>query len=72
MKKVLMFFLCLAVVVTTSACQKKYTGEYEQWGDTTESVDIEQLEENDIPYKIENNKVYIPKDSYRDAIFCCA
>ncbi|WP_429667995.1 hypothetical protein [Bacillus gobiensis] len=71
MKKVLMFFLCFAVIVTTSACQKKYTGEYEQWGSTAKLVDTDKLEEHNIPYKIEDGQVYIPEDAYEDALFCC-
>ncbi|MEI4623956.1 hypothetical protein KFD70_25660 [Bacillus pfraonensis] len=63
-------FLCFVIVIGVSACQK-YNGEYVQWGDTAKSVDIDKLERNDIPYKIKDNKVYIPEDAFDKATYCC-
>nr|WP_033694457.1 MULTISPECIES: hypothetical protein [Bacillus cereus group] len=42
-----------------------------QWGDSVHSVDTELLKRNDIKYKIENDKVYIPEKSFDKAIWCC-
>jgi len=55
-----------------SACQKEYSGEYIKRGEKTNSNATELLEENDIPFKIENGFIYIPEDAFEDSIFCCA
>lgn len=64
------WFVCLVIILGLSACQK-YNGEYVRWGDTANSVDIDKLERNDIPYKIKDNKIYIPEDAVDKATYCC-
>lgn len=63
---------CLAILFILSACQKEYKGKYVKWGDTVETVDTERFERNNIPYKVEGNKVYVPEDAFDDAIVCCS
>ena len=41
--------------------QNNQNEEFVRWGDSIHTVDTEKLKENDIEYKIENGKVYIPK-----------
>ncbi|PFR50701.1 hypothetical protein COK29_30595 [Bacillus cereus] len=43
-----------------------------KWGDTVETVDTKGFERNNIPYKVEDNKVYVPEDAFDDAIVCCS
>jgi hypothetical protein len=43
---------------------------YVRWGDSVKTVDTKKLEEHDIPYKMEYNKVNIPEDAFEDAIYC--
>ncbi len=47
-------------------------GKFVQWGDSVHSVDKAVLERNNIKYKIENDKVYIPEKAFDKAIFCCS
>ena len=44
-------------------------GEFVQWGDSVHSVDTAVLKRNNIKYKIENDKVYIPEKSFDKAIY---
>ncbi|MEC0276248.1 MULTISPECIES: hypothetical protein [Peribacillus] len=71
MKVLMRCFTLITILTIVCGCQKNYTGEYEQWGDTVETVDTKKLKKNDIPYKIKDNKVFIPEDAERKAIFCC-
>lgn len=52
--------------------QKNKNEEFVRWGDSIHTVNTEKLKENDIEYKIENDKVYIPKSSLRKSTFCCS
>lgn len=52
--------------------QKNQNEEFVRWGDSIHTVNTEILKENDIEYKIENDKVYISKSSLRKATFCCS
>ncbi|WP_437438764.1 hypothetical protein [Bacillus rhizoplanae] len=67
-------FLCLffSILLIFYISQKGYSGKYIQWGDTVETVNTDQLERNNIPYKVKNNKVYIPEDAFDKAIMCCS
>ncbi|HHB1438179.1 MULTISPECIES: hypothetical protein [Bacillus] len=47
-------------------------GEFVRWGDSVHSVDMAVLKRNDIKYKINNDKVYIPEKSFNKAIWCCS
>ncbi|MEL4029740.1 hypothetical protein NST89_14480 [Caldifermentibacillus hisashii] len=67
-----MTLLLISILMITSACQKRYNGEYIQWGDSEKTVDTKRLEENNIPYKNENGRVYVPEDAFDKAIFCCS
>lgn len=69
MKVGLMTIFLLSITLT--ACQTEYEGEYVQWGENG-NTDIERLENNHIPYKIEANKVFIPEDALSDAAACCS
>ncbi|MDA2637463.1 hypothetical protein PDQ79_23480 [Bacillus cereus] len=71
MKKVFIFLLICITVLTLYYFNKGYNGKYVRWGDSVETVNIKVLERNDIPYKIKNNKVYIPEDAISKATFCC-
>jgi len=52
--------------------KKSYTGEYIEFGELlSDSNTTTKLEESDIPYKIENNIIYIPEDAFDKAIYCC-
>jgi len=72
LKKISMTILCLSIFMIISACQKEYGGKYIQWGDSEKTVDTNRLEENNIPYKIKNGRVYVPEDAFDKAIFCCS
>ncbi|GAB6427802.1 MULTISPECIES: hypothetical protein [Bacillus] len=72
MKKNLILIFCLSILFILSACQKEYKGKYVKWGDTVETVDTKRFERNNIPYKVEDNKVYVPEDAFDDAIVCCS
>lgn len=67
-----MIFCCVFLLTILSACQKEYNGKYIEWGEQTTSNSTELLEENEIPYRIENEMIYIPEDAFDDAIFCCS
>ncbi|MFC5611458.1 hypothetical protein [Metabacillus niabensis] len=71
MKQIYFMMLFLALFITIG-CKKEYTGEYIQWGDSLETVDTDKLDSSDIPYKIENGKVYVPEDAFDKAILCCS
>lgn len=58
---VFLFFLLLA-------CQKEYKGDFVEFSDSTDTTILEKLEEYNIPYKVKENKVYIPEDAVRTAI----
>ncbi|KAA0765551.1 hypothetical protein [Bacillus sp. SH5-2] len=47
-------------------------GKFVRWGDSIHSVDTAVLKRNNIKYKIENDKVYIPEKSFDKAIYCCS
>jgi hypothetical protein len=71
MKKLYFMMLLLSLLIT-SGCTMEYKGEYIRWGDTVETVDTERLKENNIPFKIKDNKVYIPEDAFDKGIMCCS
>ncbi|PGX91579.1 hypothetical protein COE15_25175 [Bacillus cereus] len=71
-KKILFLFLGFLILFVVFLYSKGYSDKYIQWGDTVESVDTNILEKNDIPYKVKNNKVYIPEDAFNKAIMCCS
>lgn len=69
------FTLCLCVFIVFVSFyfwEKRDEGEFVRWGDSVHSVDTAVLKRNDIKYKIENDKVYIPKKSFDKAIWCCS
>ncbi|MGM2818308.1 hypothetical protein [Bacillus cereus group sp. Bce001] len=74
MKKKIITLLCLLIfslLIAYYFYQKNQNKEFVRWGDSIHTVDTEKLKEYDIEYKIENDKVYIPKSSLRKATFCC-
>ncbi|MBE5105760.1 hypothetical protein IGI01_10715 [Bacillus thuringiensis] len=75
MQKKKLFALCsclLIVLVSLYLGDNDDDGEFVRWGDSVHSVDTAVLKRNDIKYKIENDKVYIPKKSFDKAIWCCS
>ncbi|PKJ55670.1 hypothetical protein [Bacillus sp. SN10] len=75
MKKKFIVLLCLLIfslLIAYYFYQKNQSEEFVRWGDSIQTVDTEILKENDIEYKIENDKVYIPKSSLTKATFCCS
>ncbi|PEK10841.1 hypothetical protein [Bacillus toyonensis] len=72
-KKLLALCSCLLIVFVSL-----YFGgigddrEFVRWGDSIHSVNTAVLKKNNIQYKIENDKVYIPKKSFDKAIWCCS
>ncbi|MBL3741365.1 hypothetical protein J0818_29235 [Bacillus cereus] len=75
MKKKSTVLLCLLIssmLIAYYFYQKNQNEEFVRWGDSIHTVNTEILKENDIEYKIENDKVYIPKSSLRKATFCCS
>lgn len=71
MNRILFIALCISIVMSTVACQKEYDGEYVRWGDTLDSDNLYKLERNNIPFKVEDNKVFIPEDALNKATYCC-
>ncbi|MCU5097304.1 hypothetical protein [Bacillus wiedmannii] len=72
-KKWFALYLCVFIVfVSFYFWEKRDEGEFVRWGDSVHSVDTAVLKRNDIKYKIENDKVYIPKKSFDKAIWCCS
>lgn len=71
MKKFYFMMLSLSILYA-SGCTKNYEGEYVRWGDTLDVIDTDKLKENNIRFKVEDNKVFIPEDAYDDAIMCCS
>jgi hypothetical protein len=72
LKKIYMTILLISILMITSACQKSNNGEYIQWGDSEKTVDTKRLEDNNIPYKIKDGRVYVPEDAFDKAIYCCS
>ncbi|PEZ09177.1 hypothetical protein CN326_03800 [Bacillus sp. AFS018417] len=74
MQKKRIVFLCLffSILLIFYISQKGYSDKYIQWGDSVETVNTDQLERNNIPYKVKDNKVYIPEDAFNKAIMCCS
>ncbi|PEJ53888.1 hypothetical protein [Bacillus wiedmannii] len=75
MRKKKWFVLCLCVFIVFVSFyfwEKRDDGEFVRWGDSIHSVDTAVLKRNNIKYKIENDKVYIPKKSFDKAIWCCS
>ncbi|MDV7767690.1 hypothetical protein [Peribacillus sp. CSMR9] len=70
MKVLMRYFTLITILTIICGCQKNYSGEYVQWGDSAEDIDTKRLKENDIPYKIKDNKVFIPEDAIKNATFC--
>ncbi|MFI8709402.1 hypothetical protein ACIGHG_20525 [Bacillus sp. NPDC077411] len=71
-KRIAFLFLCFSVLLVVFFYPKGYSGKYVRWGDTVDSVNTGTLEKNHIPYKIKENKVYIPEDAFNKAIMCCS
>ncbi|WP_412095730.1 hypothetical protein [Bacillus inaquosorum] len=65
-------FIFISVLFIISACEKNYTGEYIQWGDTPTENNKKCLKDNRVPYKIENSKIYIPEDAFDKSINACS
>lgn len=63
--------LLLAFIIL-SRSTRHYNGEYERWGDILDVIDSDRQRENNIPFKIEGNKVYIPEDAFNDVMMCCS
>jgi len=63
----------VSLFLLLSACSKEYSGEYVIWGGEGNAavVDINKLEDNNIPYKIIDDTVYIPSDAIDKATYCC-
>ncbi|UOQ85546.1 hypothetical protein [Gracilibacillus salinarum] len=74
LKKQIILTILVSTALVLSACQsEKYQEEFVEWADTINSdLLIERLEDNDIPYKIENDKILIPDDAKDDAVDCCS
>ncbi|XHU51950.1 hypothetical protein QOM20_16835, partial [Bacillus subtilis] len=43
-----------------------------EWGDTVTEDNKKCFKENQIPYKIDNGKIYIPEDAFDMAINTCS
>ncbi|MDI6534979.1 hypothetical protein QRE62_03420 (plasmid) [Bacillus mycoides] len=71
-KRIVFLFLGFLILFVVFWYSKGYSDKYIQWGDTVKSVDTNILERNNIPYKVKNNKVYIPEDAFNKAIMCCS
>ncbi|CAM4055221.1 MULTISPECIES: hypothetical protein [Bacillus] len=72
-KKLFVLCLCLLIVfVSLYFWDNGDDGKFVQWGDSVHSVDTAILKRNNIKYKIENDKVYIPEKSFNEAIMCCS
>lgn len=75
LKRLLMIFITIMVVVVIGiiySTQKEYTGEYVKFGELlSDSNTTTRLEESSIPFKIEDNIIYIPEDAFDKAIYCC-
>ncbi|MGO1135372.1 hypothetical protein ACTOS9_18270 [Bacillus subtilis] len=69
MKKIMLF---LAITSILSACQPNYTGKYIEIGDTLTEYEKECFKENEIPYKYEKGKLYIPEDAFDTANYTCS
>ncbi|GAB6430309.1 hypothetical protein bcgnr5390_46420 [Bacillus luti] len=67
-----LWFCLLIAFVSLYLWDNGGEGEFVRWGDSVHSVDTAVLKRNNIQYKIENDKVYIPEKSFDKAIFCCS
>lgn len=65
-------FILISVLCIISACEKNYTGKFTEWGDTVTEDNKKCFKENQIPYKIDNGKIYIPEDAFDMAINTCS
>ncbi|PFL20055.1 hypothetical protein COJ07_15415 [Bacillus cereus] len=75
MRKKKWFALCLCILIVFVSLHfwdNGDDGKFVQWGDGVHSVDTAVLKRNNIKYKIENDKVYIPEKSFDKAIWCCS
>ncbi|MGE6537402.1 hypothetical protein [Bacillus luti] len=75
MRKKKWFALCFCLLIVFISLHFWNNGNDEkfvQWGDGVHSVDTAVLKRNNIKYKIENDKVYIPEKSFDKAIYCCS
>lgn len=60
------------MLIVTACGNNEESEDYIRWGDSIHTIDIERLEINDIPYKVENNIVYVRSDKFDRAILCCS
>jgi hypothetical protein len=58
------------LIMLLTACQSDKKREYISWGEADKGI-IERLENGGVDYKVENGKVYIPKDQMSKATSCC-
>ncbi|MGK9185471.1 hypothetical protein KXS12_24950 [Priestia filamentosa] len=78
MKKSIISLLCitgLTIIMITYFTTRGYSGEYVQWLGNSNPIQpkyLELLERNDIPYKVKENKLYIPEDAVDKVIMCCS
>ncbi|MGE7882166.1 hypothetical protein [Bacillus sp. NPDC094077] len=72
-KKLLALCSCLLIgFVSLYFWDNGEDGEFVRWGDSVHTVNTAVLKRNNIKYKIENDKVYIPEKSFDKAIWCCS
>ncbi|WP_242477532.1 hypothetical protein [Bacillus cereus] len=71
-KLILLCLSCSILLIVFYFYQKEDNIKFVKWGDNVDTVNIEILKKNNIEYKIEGNKVYIPKKSFDKAIYCCS
>ncbi|MED4074582.1 hypothetical protein P4602_25535 [Priestia endophytica] len=78
MKKFILFLLCITALtpaIFTYFTARGYRGEYVQLIGNNNSIYpeyLELLEDNNIPYKVKNEKLYIPEDAFDKVIYCCS
>lgn len=78
MKKFILSLLCITALTTaifTYFITRGYSGEYVQLIGNNNSIYpeyLELLEDNNIPYKVKNEKLYIPEDAFDKVIYCCS
>jgi hypothetical protein len=63
-------FVLLFLIMLLTACQSDEKREYISWGEEDKSA-LERLEDNGIDYKVENGKIFIPKEQMSKATACC-
>ncbi|PKJ53208.1 hypothetical protein [Bacillus sp. SN10] len=74
MRKKKWFSLCVCILIVFVSLYFWDNGDEEKfvrWGNSVHSVDTAVLKRDNTQYKIENDKVYIPKKSFDKAIWCC-